>query len=230
MKNYNLNNENGRSMIEMLGVLAIIGVLSVGGIAGYSKAMHKYRINKTIEQITLIAGNIRTFFGPRGNYEEVSCNGNSCNNEGCASVSGCTIVKKAKIIPEDMLDYITSTSFKGNIKSITNPFGGTLGISSTPKSMEGDKKAFSIFYTLEDNQEACIELLSQDWSNVSSNVIFYITPSNYANLYYAVAPLSLDDAVKACTKPKVTKITIHMFIDVDPSGEYWQNKLSTYPI
>ena len=29
----------GRSMIEMLGVLAIIGVLSVGGIAGYSKAM-----------------------------------------------------------------------------------------------------------------------------------------------------------------------------------------------
>ena len=29
----------GRSMIEMLGVLAIIAVLSVGGIAGYSKAM-----------------------------------------------------------------------------------------------------------------------------------------------------------------------------------------------
>ena len=34
-------NESGRSMIEMLGVLAIIGVLSVGGIAGYSKAMNK---------------------------------------------------------------------------------------------------------------------------------------------------------------------------------------------
>ena len=30
-------NENGRSMVEMLGVLAIIGVLSVGGIAGYSR-------------------------------------------------------------------------------------------------------------------------------------------------------------------------------------------------
>ena len=27
-------NESGRSMVEMLGVLAIIGVLSVGGIAG----------------------------------------------------------------------------------------------------------------------------------------------------------------------------------------------------
>ena len=38
--------EKGRSMIEMLGVLAIIGVLSVGGIAGYSKAMEKFKINK----------------------------------------------------------------------------------------------------------------------------------------------------------------------------------------
>ena len=40
--------ELGRSMIEMLGVLAIIGVLSVGGIAGYSKAMEKYKVDKAI--------------------------------------------------------------------------------------------------------------------------------------------------------------------------------------
>ena len=39
----------GRSMIEMLGVLAIIGVLSVGGISGYTEAMRKYKMNKTIE-------------------------------------------------------------------------------------------------------------------------------------------------------------------------------------
>ena len=45
---YKLKNNNiGRSMIEMLGVLAIIAVLSVGGIAGYSKAMEKFKLNKT---------------------------------------------------------------------------------------------------------------------------------------------------------------------------------------
>ena len=38
------NNENGRSMVEMLGVLAIIGVLSVGAISGYSTAMNKYKL------------------------------------------------------------------------------------------------------------------------------------------------------------------------------------------
>lgn len=44
----------GRSMIEMLGVLAIIGVLSVGGIAGYSKAMEQFRINKAISEYSYL--------------------------------------------------------------------------------------------------------------------------------------------------------------------------------
>ena len=39
----------GRSMVEMLGVLAIIGVLSVGAIAGYSKAMMKYKMNQAAD-------------------------------------------------------------------------------------------------------------------------------------------------------------------------------------
>ena len=42
---------SGRSMIEMLGVLAIIGVLSVGGIQGFSKAMETYQSHKQLEQI-----------------------------------------------------------------------------------------------------------------------------------------------------------------------------------
>ena len=53
------NNQNGRSMIEMLGVLAIIGVLSAAGLAGYQKAMTKNKINKTIDQMVQIVNNIR---------------------------------------------------------------------------------------------------------------------------------------------------------------------------
>lgn len=41
--------ESGRSMVEMLGVLAIIGVLSIGGIAGYTMAMNRYRANEIID-------------------------------------------------------------------------------------------------------------------------------------------------------------------------------------
>lgn len=43
--------EQGRSMVEMLGVLAIIGVLSIGGIAGYSLAMRRYRANQIVDAV-----------------------------------------------------------------------------------------------------------------------------------------------------------------------------------
>ena len=40
--------EQGRSMVEMLGVLAVVGVLSVGGIAGYTYAMNKHYANELL--------------------------------------------------------------------------------------------------------------------------------------------------------------------------------------
>ena len=46
-------------MIEMLGVLAIIGVLSVGGIAGYSKAMKRYQANKVVGEIIQVLANLK---------------------------------------------------------------------------------------------------------------------------------------------------------------------------
>ncbi len=50
-----MKNETGRSMVEMLGVLAIIGVLSVGGIAGYTMAMNKYRANEILNAISMMS-------------------------------------------------------------------------------------------------------------------------------------------------------------------------------
>ena len=40
-------------MVGMLGVLAIIGVLSIGGIAGYRYAMAKHKVNELFEDIEL---------------------------------------------------------------------------------------------------------------------------------------------------------------------------------
>ncbi len=58
-------NQSGRSMIEMLGVLAIIGVLSVGGIAGYSKAMEMYKLNKALNEYSFM------IFGLLENFDDI---------------------------------------------------------------------------------------------------------------------------------------------------------------
>ena len=43
----------GRSMIEMLGVLAIIGVLTIGGLMGYRYAMNKHKANLILNDVSL---------------------------------------------------------------------------------------------------------------------------------------------------------------------------------
>ncbi len=170
------NAQSGRSMIEMLGVLAIIGVLSVGGIAGYSKAMMKYRINKTIEQITLIAGNVRTFFAPQGNYDGLWCNTNNMED--------CPIVRKAKLVPDEML-----TLTNGKITAITNSFGGGVSLFEYFKGFEID------FDNIPD--EACIELLTYDWSIANIDIISIfddVDDEEELNL-----PIDISEAVNKCS-------------------------------
>ncbi len=54
--------QTGRSMLEMLAVLAIMGVLAIGGIAAYSFAVSKHRANQIYNQVDLRA--IASFGNP----------------------------------------------------------------------------------------------------------------------------------------------------------------------
>ena len=140
------NNQSGRSMIEMLGVLAIIGVLSVGGIAGYSKAMMKFKINKTIDQISQMVANTRTLYARQRNYGNL--------NE--------KVAYKANLAPREMFE-----GGSGDY-SMTHPFGGNISIFSTGRKNDVDNRAFGItVYGLP--EEACIELVTQDWGDTSSS-------------------------------------------------------------
>ncbi len=51
-KAFRMTGETGRSMVEMLGVLAIIGLLSIGGIAGYKNAMNKHAANEILNEVS----------------------------------------------------------------------------------------------------------------------------------------------------------------------------------
>ena len=132
----------GRSMIEMLGVLAIIGVLSVGGIAGYSKAMETYKINQTKRQITEIITNIQTLY-----MQQKDFNG----------LSNTTAVQMG-IVPDDL-----KTSDGEYYTSITNIFGSPVGIS-------GFGKSFYINF-LDVTKEGCIALATADWGNSASGLV-----------------------------------------------------------
>ena len=197
MKN---NNQSGRSMIEMLGVLAIIGVLSVGGIAGYSKAMMKFKINKSIDQVSQIVANTRTLYARQKNYKSI-------NNK---------IMYKANLAPREMFEDSGSGSY-----AAINPFGGGVGIGPAAKS-SNDHKAFMVsYYNVPD--EACIELVTQDWGDNSSSGLIAISvnyPSSADGSFLGVScqsntacphdsntyPMPVDKAVDYCSR---TSNSIH---------------------
>ena len=67
----------GRSMIEMLGVLAIIGVLSIGGIALYRRAVNNHHANTILDDVNRFAFVITEKGGypegediPKGDFKE----------------------------------------------------------------------------------------------------------------------------------------------------------------
>lgn len=138
-------NEQGRSMIEMLGVLAIVGVLSVGGIAGYSKAMNKFKTNKIGDQIQMISTNIRTLFSSQRTYTGL--------NNGMALRAG--------LVPGEMYDADSQNSYSSDY-AITNAFGGGVYIAAADQSTGGDEMAFTIAVD-QIPQSACVSIATTDW-------------------------------------------------------------------
>ena len=112
-------NELGRSMVEMLGVLAIIGVLSVGAISGYSKAMTKYKLNKQAEQFTQLFSTILPYDSALGR--------NNSSSGGYEQQNIIPLLTKLDAIPTEMLvdgvDTYIEDVFKNqiNIYSVHEP-------------------------------------------------------------------------------------------------------------
>ena len=175
MRNIYKNEQNGRSMVEMLGVLAIIGVLSVGGIAGYSKAMTKFKINKSMDQISMLVANIRTLFSGQRNYSGLS-------NQNAISFG---------IIPSEM---------DGGGQVITNAFAGDVTIGTAEANGNNDA-AFTIKYEGL-GQEACVTMATSDWGSGSSSglVSMNVGNSEADGTAYSGAdlPVSLINAAANC--------------------------------
>ena len=85
-------NESGRTMLEMLGVLAIMGVIMYGAIAGISFGVEMYQINATYNQIEEISEGIVELYSWSRSYGDADTNlaAEVCKNDitDCYSTGG----------------------------------------------------------------------------------------------------------------------------------------------
>lgn len=138
MKKLYKSEQSGRSMVEMLGVLAIIGVLSVGGISGYSRAMMKYKLTKTLDQISMITANIRTAFASSPSYAGLTTEN----------------ARKWGLASSDMYSGVDA-------KALINPFLGAVEIVAAQANGMANM-GFAIQYT-KLPLDACVTLATSDW-------------------------------------------------------------------
>ena len=167
--------QSGRSMMEMLGVLAIVGILSVGGIAGYSKAMMKMKINKLIQQITSINNNIQTLY----------INGQDYDFDTEQAIA-------AGIIPDDMIDE------DGNV---VNAFGGEVEVRSGTQWF-GPNYYVIYFYGLPKQNMA--EIGSRNWEILGNNLMQVSMcgsdwdRDNFSGYYFNGNPPKISDIIDEC--------------------------------
>lgn len=140
------NEEAGRSMVEMLGVLAIVGVLSIGGISGYSKAMAKYKVNQTLDQISMLVTNIRSTFGNQASYQSLTN----------------TVLVSYGLVDNDMSHGKTDGTLK-------NAYGGTITVSTADNNL-----AFTVKYD-NIPKNACANIASSNWGDSAASGLVSIT-------------------------------------------------------
>ncbi len=176
MTNYINRTQSGRSMIEMLGVLAIVGILSAGGIAGYSMAMQSYKTSALSEKVQMIAQQTRVLYD--GVYTDAEVGDSS------SGLIGAGLINDAK------------NAFGGDLVVDAGPAIAGVGAA-------GD--TFTV-YAENVPKEACVKLLRADWGNsgvfagvaVGTEVATAPTFTPGGTTAATKSPVAASNAITAC--------------------------------
>ncbi|MBQ8785154.1 MAG: hypothetical protein IJZ59_03820 [Alphaproteobacteria bacterium] len=167
--------QSGRSMVEMLGVLAIIGVLSVGGIAGYSKAMAKFKLSKAMDQVSNVVTNVRTLYSGQPNYSGLDT----------------PIAIQMGAVGAEMLNGAKTTS----ASVAYNAFNGKVFV----KAGTSGQSFFVTFTGL--GKEACVALSTADWGSGSGSGLVSVSVAGTAATAAATAALATKGLTSDATLP-----------------------------
>ena len=194
--------QSGRSMMEMLGVLAIIGVLSVGGFAMVSKMQANYEANKVIDEISDLANKIKAVFR---DYENKLENGNIMNQ----------YIRKAKAYPDSFNENESGTI---NNDSFLGSTGIEYDIRYVCSKVKEDTQEcigseYYMIFLKNMTEDLCNQVVTSNWGSPSTNGFIGIgahseaalsctdcSSCGRANSKDCPVPMGIGDAVDFCSK------------------------------
>lgn len=148
--------QNGNSMVEMMGVIALIAILSISTIKLIGTATSRYKLNVVVEQIRELHKNISSYYSTKGAYPAFTN----------------TVIKeliKEKVIPSGI---VTGEA------ALHNVFRGEIKLDAVNSIMQGGVATpvtDNIYFQVAFNglsKSACVELGMMNWMfNGSSDLV-----------------------------------------------------------
>ena len=183
-------NQNGRSMIEMLGVWAVVGVLSVGGLSVFTKAQNEHKLSQLIVDITNMSTTAKKM---ACKYDDGYSNYNK-------------FMGRSKKIPANWTyDEDNATKFTANTGEVVE-FEYTDG-----SVVEGEFKSSVLEVEISKlKKQACIKLASNDYGKrrntglLGLNVNSASSSSYHADTTKKEYPMTISTAVSKCDKEENT--------------------------
>ena len=198
----------GRSMVEMLGVLAIVGVLSVGAIAGYSKAMMKYKLNQHAQAINMLINNVLQLKGQLQHKPDT------------ATAYG-TLLHKLNLLPDGIIYHddwnLTDMWFKETIQIY---YSNDIYTSSNGQQVQNDLGAISFIFDSNSNAgaEICRNIAFAAKENAANiwELQLYGSGQDYygdaycSKYYVCLRDLNLDLVDKLCNNCTADKCNLRI--------------------
>lgn len=191
---YDKRVECGRSMVEMLGTLAIIGVLSVGGIAGYSYGMDKYKANETVNDVNLRMIDIMTRVSQGHEVLEISSDFEDTGHSGYVI----DLFPITDVEPSIMVEGVPSRVCKMILQSTPDTQDIYVG------TLSADEERVDGYWYLGDNEDIC--------EGGKKEMLFALDESILADLGYTTDPEST-----------ATVLECYSNADCRPNAPYCEN-------
>lgn len=144
------NNQSGRSMMEMLGVLAIVGALTIGGIIAFYQAMNKNKSNTLVDGITHTVNNVKTLFINQDKFEELTTDE----------------AYELGVVPD---------TFKHEVDKIVHAYGGEVKIQATTTA---DGQTYYAIAINGLPRDVAMHIATQDWGGSGDLVSVNLNDGN----------------------------------------------------
>ena len=158
-KNYK-RSQKGRSMVEMLGVLAIVGVLSVGGISAYGVAMKKHKANELLHQASMLATDISTKIltgKPLGNITDFGSSSNGTFSETVGTPNDEQFTMQINDVDEAVCKQLQSMN-GGMVRQVECGTADTNGKTTATLKFNNDLTSKAVAGDNDGNQSKCEDL------------------------------------------------------------------------